>query len=155
MNRFLYKSEKKGLAFLFSDEGWTFIEVIVVLAIILILSGSIGIIAFRYISQAQVASAKNQIQLYSLALNSYALDNKVYPSSSQNLEALWTKPSGSPEASNWCGPYVEKRPSFDPWGNPYEYQVPGPHGLPFALLSLGADGCEGGEGEAADISSWE
>jgi general secretion pathway protein G len=137
------------------DAGWTFIEIIVVLAIILILSGTVGIMAFRFIGQAKVTSAKNQIQNYSLALNSYALDNNGYPSPEQGLGALYAKPSGEPEAKNWRGPYVEKVPDADPWGNAYQYQVPGPDGLPFGLVSLGADGAEGGEGDNADITSWE
>lgn len=146
------KSLGRGLR---REDGWTFIEVIVVLAIILILSGTVGILAFRYIGQANVANAKSQLQTYSLALNAYAMDNSAYPSQSQGLDALWTKPSGDPVPANWRGPYLEKKPVNDPWGTPYQYQVPGPSGLPFGVVSLGADRQAGGEGDNADLNSWE
>jgi len=144
-----------GRRFAQDEEGWTFIEIIVVLAIILILAGTVGIMAFRYIAQANVASAKSQVQTYALALNSYAMDNNAYPSQEQSLEALWTKPAGEPAPKNWRGPYVEKEPTKDAWGNAFEYQIPGPNGLPFGLTSLGADGAAGGEGDNADINSWQ
>jgi general secretion pathway protein G len=138
-----------------NDEGWTFIEIIVVLAIILILSGTVGFATFRFTGQARVSSAKDQIQNLALALNSYALDTGSVPSPDQGFSALWNKPSGDPESKNWRGPYLEKAPGTDPWGNDFRYQVPGPNGLPFGILCLGADGSEGGEGDNADIASWQ
>jgi general secretion pathway protein G len=138
-----------------NEEGWTFFEVLVVLAIILILSGTVAIAAFQNIAKANVASARDQIQIYSLALNAYAMDNNAFPSQTQGLQALRIKPSEEPVPQNWRGPYIEKNVTNDPWGTPYQYQVPGPSGLPFGLLSLGADKQTGGEGDNADISSWE
>ena len=137
------------------NQSTTFIEVIVVLAIILILAGTVGIMAFKYIGTANVASARNQIQTYALALNAYALDNNNYPTPAQGLDALWTEPSSEPAPKHWKGPYVEKKPTNDAWGNPFNYQVPGPNKLPFGLSSLGADGQAGGEGDNADLNSWE
>ena len=83
------------------------------------------------------------------ALDVYRLDNFQYPSSEQGLEALVEKPAGFPEPKNWNPDgYIKKLPT-DPWGSPYVYERA--DGAAFALLSLGADGQEGGEGLNADI----
>jgi len=137
------------------EAGWTFIEIIVVLAIILILTATVGVLAFQYIGQANTAAAKTQIQTFSMALNSYMYTNGKFPSQEQGLKALWQKPNGEPVPNNWTGPYLEKEPGNDPWGHPYQYKVPGPNGLPFGVFSYGADGVEGGEADNADITSWQ
>jgi general secretion pathway protein G len=135
--------------------GWTFVETLVVIAIVMILTGTVGFIAFRYIDQARRVSAQTQIETYGLALSSYFIDNLIYPAQDQGLEALWSKPNLDPIPQNWNGPYIDRQPESDPWGNPFIYEVPGPNGLPFAVISYGADGLPGGEGNDADISSWE
>ena len=137
------------------EAGFTFIETLVVILIILILSSAVGFTAFRYIDKAKIAAARNQIESYSLALNGYLFDCENYPSEEQGLNALWEKPILSPVPSGWDGPYVTKKPGNDPWGNEYEFTVPGPNGLPFGIRSFGADKMEGGEGDNKDISSWE
>ncbi|HEY9593784.1 MAG TPA: type II secretion system major pseudopilin GspG [Spirochaetia bacterium] len=124
------------------------------IAIILILTSSVGFMAFRYIDKARVVTAKSQIESVSLALNAYALDCKQYPTKEQGLDALWEKPAIEPIPSGWNGPYVTKKITEDPWGHPYELTVPGPSGLPFGLRSFGADGKEGGEGNDKDVMSW-
>jgi general secretion pathway protein G len=130
-------------------------EIIIVMAIILILTSAVGFMAFRYIDKARQVTAKSQIETLSLALNAYALDCKQFPAQEQGLDSLWVKPVLEPMPAGWAGPYVNKKISADPWGNPFEYTVPGPNGLPFGIRSFGADGKEGGEGNDKDIASWE
>ena len=137
------------------DDGWTFIETLIVIGIIFILSSSVGFMAVRYLDKAKTVSARSQIETYSLALDAYYLDCGTYPSADQGLESLWEKPTSSPEPEHWDGPYVNKPISKDPWGNPYQYNVPGPNGLSVGIRTLGADGTEGGEGVNADVTSWE
>lgn len=137
------------------EGGWTFVETLIVIAIIIILTGSVGFAAFRYIDKAKISTTKSQIESLGLALNAYYIDCKRYPSEEQGLVALWEKPILEPVPAGWDGPYIEKALPDDPWGNPYEYTVPGPHGLPWGIRSLGADGTEGGEGKEGDITSWE
>ena len=135
------------------EDAWTFIETLIVITIILILTAAVGFAAFRYVDQAKVATAKSQIETFSMALNSYFFDCGSYPTKEQGLEALWIKPAGA--SDGWKGPYLQKPVPKDPWGNAYEYSVPGPNGLPFGVKSLGSDGAEGGDGYAKDQSSWE
>ena len=138
-----------------NEEGFTFIETIIVIAIILILSAGVGFSAMKYIDNAKLASVKNQISTYKLALESYYLDCGVYPSESQSLLALWEKPTLSPVPIRWNGPYIDQEISNDPWGYSYIYNAPGQKNLPFTIKSYGADGMEGGEGKNADIVSWK
>jgi general secretion pathway protein G len=137
------------------EAGWTFVETLVVIGIVLILTGTVGFVAFRYLDRAKQAAARTQVETLSLALNAYLLDCETYPTEEQGLNALWQKPVIEPVPSGWQGPYVGKKIPTDPWGNEYEYQVPGPNGLPFGVRSFGADGVAGGEGNAADVASWE
>jgi general secretion pathway protein G len=134
------------------EAAWTFIETIIVIGIILILTATVGFSAFRYIDQAKVATTKSQIDTLSTALNSYFFDCGAYPTQEEGLNGLWAKPAG---VDKWNGPYLQKAVPKDAWGNAYEYVVPGPNGLPFGIRSLGSDGKDGGEGYAKDISSWE
>ena len=136
------------------DEGFNFTEVIVSIAIILVLSAFVGIISIRYIDKARHAAARSQIDTFVLALEAYYIDCGRYPTTEQGLQALKDKPSIEPISSNWAGPYIYKNVPNDPWGNPYEYTVPGPNGLPFSIRSFGADGREGGTDKDADIESW-
>lgn len=135
------------------EDAWTFVETLIVIGIIMILTAAVGFAAFRYIDQAKVAATKSQIETFSMAINSYFFDCGSFPTNEQGLEALWKKPSPAPEG--WKGPYLQKAVPKDAWGNAYEYKVPGPNGLPFSVLSFGSDGREGGDGYAYDLSSWE
>lgn len=137
-----------------NEEGFTFLETIIVIAIILLLSAGVGFSSVRYLDTARTASARNQISALKLSLESYYLDCGRFPSESQGLKALWEKPSLAPVPQGWAGPYVDREIPDDPWGNPFRYEVPGAKGLPFGIFSLGADGAEGGEGRDADILSW-
>ncbi len=130
--------------------GWTFVETLIVIGIILILTSAVGFMAFKYIDQAKQATAKSQIETFALALSSYYIDCKSYPDPSQGLTPLWEKPAG---VDGWNGPYIAKAVPKDPWGHDYVLKVPGPNGLPFEIVSLGPTGAEGGSGANASISS--
>jgi general secretion pathway protein G len=134
--------------------GWTFIETIIVIAIVLILTSSVGVMAFRYVDRARMVAARSQIENYSMALHSYYLDNQRYPTNDQGLDALWTAPILDPVPTGWDGPYTDRAIVPDPWSNPYEYETPGANGLPFGIQSYGADGAPGGTAADADITSW-
>ena len=98
-----------------------------------------------------------QISLFGQALELYQADNGTYPSTDQGLQALVEKPSSEPAPQNYMeGGYLKKRTiPKDPWGRDYVYVCPGQHGNDFEIMSFGADGQEGGEGENADVKSWE
>jgi len=138
-----------------SDEGFTFIETIVTISIILILSAAVGFSALKYIERARVSACRNQIEMFRLALQSYHLDCGQYPSEAQGLKALWEKPILAPVPPLWEGPYTDRQIPKDTWGNSYIYKNPGDKNLPFTIVSYGADGKEGGEGANADIYSWD
>ena len=138
-----------------NEDGWTFMETLIVIAIILILTSSVGYMAVQYLDKARIAAAKSQIESFCTALESYYIDNGRYPSGEQGLAALWEKPTVQPVSDKWSGPYMYKNTPKDPWGNEYEYTSPGKNGLPYTIRSFGADGREGGEKNDADISSWE
>jgi general secretion pathway protein G len=90
------------------------------------------------------------------ALDAYRLDNGRYPTTDQGIDALRSAPTVEPAPRNWRGPYLRREIPADPWGNPYQYVSPGefnPHS--YDRLSRGADGPPGGEGENADINSWD
>lgn len=136
--------------------GFTLIEVLVVIVVLSVLATLVAPNVFRHVGTARESTALSQIEMLSAALDAYRLDNGRYPTTEQGLAALWSEPVGEPRASNWRGPYLRKAVPLDPWSRPYIYRFPGqenPHG--FDLLSLGADGSPGGEGEDADVKGWE
>ena len=134
-------------------KGFTLIEIVIAIAILAILSAIVIPRVVGRVEDARVARAKSDIQALGTALNLYKLDNFAYPSTEQGLEALVSKPAGSPEARNWKqGGYIERLPK-DPWGNDYQYISPGQRGE-VDVYSLGADAQLGGEGAAADVGNW-
>jgi general secretion pathway protein G len=136
--------------------GFTLIEILVVITVIAILASIVTPMVFRNVGDAKASSARAQIEILATALDSYRLDNDFYPSTAQGLAALRTKPSGQPAAANWRGPYLRKDPPLDPWRRPYFYVSPGTiNSESYDLLTYGRDGQAGGEGEDADVSSWE
>ncbi len=137
------------------DRGFTFMETIVVVTIILILSAGVGFSVLKYIDYAKTAACRNQIETFRLAVQSYYLDCGMYPTQAQSLSALWEKPILAPVPPFWNGPYIERELPLDPWGYEYHYKNPGDKGLPFTIFSYGADGMEGGEGQNEDIISWQ
>lgn len=135
--------------------GFTLIELLVVIAIIATLAAVVAPSIFQNVGDAKKTAAKSQIELLSLALNSYRLDNELFPSTDQGLEALRTPPTAGEQARNWRGPYLSRLVPLDPWGRPYVYVSPGHANLnSYDLYSLGRDGKVGGDGEDADITSW-
>ncbi len=142
-------------AFIKNEDGWTFIETLIVISIVLILTSTVGFMSFKYVGKGRVVAARTQIENFSMALDTYFMDNRHYPIEEQGLGSLWEKPVLEPVPKDWDGPYLKKTPAKDPWGNNYEYTVPGINGLPYGIRSLGADGNPAGEGIDKDISSWE
>ena len=132
--------------------GFSLIELLVVLVILGLLAGLVGPRVMKYLGGAKTDSAKLQIEDIGAALDLYRLEVGSYPTTDQGLEALVVEPEG---VAGWNGPYLKK--SFipkDPWGGDYVYQFPGEHGE-YDIVAYGADGQPGGEGESADVVSWE
>lgn len=130
--------------------GFTLLELLVVLVILGLLVGYVAPRFFGQVGKSEVKVAKAQIRALEDALDQYRLDIGHYPTSEQGLAALNTQPAGE---ARWQGPYLKKGVPNDPWGNPYQYRVPGEHGE-LDLSSLGKDGQPGGSGEAADLTNW-
>ena len=133
------------------QRGFTLIELLVVIIVLGLLVGLVGPRLFGRVGQSKQAAARAQIELLGAALDQYRLDVGAYPNSGQGLDAL----QRNPNAPNWNGPYLKKAVPKDPWGNQYKYRCcPGQNGE-YDLWSEGADGAPGGEGENADITSWD
>ncbi len=145
------------------SEGFTYIETVAVIAIGAVLTAGSVFSATKLIASARKTAAKTQIEQFSCALQSYFLDCGRFPTTEQGLAALWEKPVLYPLPENWNGPYLDREPGNDPWGTDFKYlssessALPAevPEGLPFILISYGADGKEGGEGGSDDICSWK
>lgn len=134
--------------------GFTLIELLVVLLILGMIAGLAGPQVMKYLGESKTKTAKLQIEELSTSLDLFKLDAGRYPDAQEGLQALVEAPSGL-GADRWRGPYLKKKAvPKDPWGNDYQYAVPGKHGA-FDIVSLGSDGKEGGEGEAKDVASWE
>jgi len=148
-------SNRKFSSVLRSKGGFTLIEILVVVTVIAILAALVGPSVFRHLGRAKDAAARSQMEMLGAALDAYRLDNGRYPTTAQGLEALRTEPTAEPQPRNWQGPYLRKAVPPDPWGNPYSYTSPGEHNPgSYDLLTYGADGAVGGEGEDADIRAW-
>jgi general secretion pathway protein G len=135
--------------------GFTLIEILVVIVVIAILATLVAPNVFQHVGTAKSTTAKSQIEMMSSALDAYRLDTGAYPNTAQGLAALQELPTIDPP-TNWRGPYLRKAVPMDPWGHPYVFVSPGeanPKG--FDLISYGADGKLGGEGEDADVVSWK
>ena len=132
--------------------GFTLIELMVVLLIIGVLAALIVPNVLNRADDARVTAAKTDVTNLMQALKLYRLDNQRYPTAEQGLLALLTKPTASPVPNNWKT-YLDQLPK-DPWGQPYVYLNPGIKGE-IDVMSFGADGQAGGEGNNADIGSWQ
>lgn len=138
------------------ERGVTLLEVVVVVIILGLLAALVGPRIFGRVSEAQSETARTQIRLLTLALDNYRFDNGSYPTTAQGLAALRQRPTTDPVPRAWKGPYLRREVPDDPWGRPYLYRSPGEvNPAEFDLLTLGRDGQPGGEGDDADITSWE
>jgi general secretion pathway protein G len=134
------------------EDGFTLIEILVVITIIGLLMSLVGPRVLTYLSESKVKAATIQEQSFASSLDLFYLDLGHYPSTSEGLAALVQRPAGE---TGWNGPYLQKGyvPN-DPWGHPYSYRSPSEHG-PYEIVSLGSSGKEGGTGTAVAIKSWE
>lgn len=130
-------------------QGFTLIELLVVLAILTLLAGLVGPRVLGQLGGAKSKTAAVQIADLEKSLDLFKLDVGRYPTSDEGLQALVSKPA---TAAGWNGPYVKGGVPNDPWGKPYKYTSPAAGGG-VEILSLGADGAPGGEGENADIKN--
>ena len=134
------------------QRGFTLIELMVVLAIIGVLAALIVPNVLGRADDARITAARTDVGNLMQALKLYKLDNQRFPSAEQGLNALILKPATEPVPGNWK-PYLDKLPN-DPWGRAYQYMNPGIKGE-VDVLSFGADGQAGGEGNNADVGSWQ
>jgi general secretion pathway protein G len=140
-------------AFQAAARGFTLIEILIVATIIALIVGFAADRLFLGGDQAKARLAKSKLAEISGYLDLYKLDVGKYPSGQDGLNALFQAPSG---VTNWNGPYVKTANALkDPWNNDIIYRAPGEQSRPFDLVSLGADGKEGGEGANKDVKSWE
>jgi general secretion pathway protein G len=135
-----------------SSRGFTLIELMVVLVIIGVLGALIVPNVLNRASDARVTAARTDVNNLMQALKLYKLDNQRYPSGEQGLQALVAKPTVGSVPNNWK-PYLDKLPN-DPWSHPYQYANPGVKGE-IDVYSFGADGQLGGEGNDAEVGSWQ
>ncbi len=131
------------------QQGFTLVEMLVVITIIGLIMGLIGPRVLNYLSESKVKAAKIQLQSFGGALDLFYLDAGRFPSTAEGLAALVQR---TPGIAAWNGPYLKGgNVPNDPWNNPYVYRSPGERG-PYDIMSYGSDGQEGGSGVAADIS---
>lgn len=131
--------------------GFSLIELLIVMVILGLLASLVGPKMFGKVGKSKQKSAKAQIALFETALDLYRLDVGTYPNTEMGLEALR---ENTDNLDQWDGPYLPKDIPLDPWGNPYVYTSPSEKG-DFEIISYGADGSEGGEGDDQDIMNWK
>ncbi len=129
------------------SRGFTLIELLVVLAILTLLAGLVGPRVLSQLGGAKSKTAAIQIADFEKSLELFKLDVGRFPSTEEGLQALSVKPGA---ANGWNGPYIKGTVPNDPWGKPYKYTSPAPGGG-VEILTLGADGAVGGDGENADL----
>ncbi|MES2356530.1 MAG: type II secretion system major pseudopilin GspG [Pseudomonadota bacterium] len=131
-------------------DGFTLLELLVVMVIIGLLAGYVAPRYFAQIGKSEIKAARAQIDAFEKALETYRLDTGHYPTTEQGLDALMKQPAGE---AKWQGPYLKKALPPDPWSNAYVYKQPGEHG-DVDILSYGRDGKPGGANEDADVTNW-
>ena len=139
------------------QSGFSLLEIMAVVVIMGLLMSIIGVSISGQIDKARLATAKAQIAQLESALELYRMDNGRYPTTSQGLEALVTRPGEAPEPRNYpAGGYLSKSDALlDPWSEPFQYASPGSHNAHgFDLWTLGADQAPGGEAGDSDIGNW-
>jgi general secretion pathway protein G len=137
-----------------TNAGFSLVEILVVLVIMGLLISVVAPTVLNRADEARVQKAQADFKAIETALKIYRLDNYVYPTTEQGLEALVEPSTLDPEPRNFKqGGYLEEVP-VDPWGKPYLYLSPGEHGE-IDIYTYGADGLSGGEDQAADIGNWK
>lgn len=133
------------------EEGFTLVEILVVITIIGLIMGLVGPRVLNYLGQSKEKAAAIQIESFASSLDLFYLDNGRYPTSSEGLTALVKRPAS---ASGWNGPYLKgANVPLDPWGRAYVYRSPGQHGV-YDIMSNGASGQDGGTNAATAITNW-
>ena len=136
-----------------SQRGFSLVEILVVLVIMGLLISIVAPTVLNRADEARVQKAYADFKAIETALKIYRLDNYVYPTTEQGLEALVEASSLDPEPRNFkAGGYLQQLP-LDPWGRPYLYLSPGERGE-IDIYTLGADGVTGGEDQNADVGNW-
>jgi general secretion pathway protein G len=147
---FFKASEKRERRQDIGQQGFTLVEMLVVITIIGLIMSLIGPRVLNYLSESKVKAAKIQLQSFAGALDLFYLDAGRFPSSSEGLSALMQR---TPGVAAWNGPYLKGNSlPNDPWSHPYIYRAPGDR-APYEIISYGSDGQEGGTGLAADITT--
>lgn len=149
----IYKNTQEKFIHVNNKNGFTLIEIMVVVVILSILAAIIVPKIMDRPDQARIVKAQSDIRVIETALKLYKLDNHFYPSTDQGLESLVIRPTDNPEPKKWKkGGYLDRLPR-DPWDEEYLYLNPGIRGA-IDIFSFGADGQPGGEGIARDIGNW-
>ena len=130
-------------------QGFTLLELLIVILIIGLLTGIVAPRFMSQISRSEVTTARAQLDAFRKALEAFRIDNGRYPSSAEGLAALTVAPTATPR---WHGPYLQDAVPADPWGSPYQYRSPGADGRDYEVLSYGHDRAIGGSGDDADLS---
>lgn len=135
--------------------GFTFLEILIALLIVSILSGVVGLSLYQHVRKAKIEAARTQIKTFQSALQIYRAEQGRFPTQDQGLQALCTRPESAPVPPQYPeeGYLESRRVPRDPWGRDYIYLVPGRNNEPYEIISYGSDGDVDGEGEAADIST--
>jgi general secretion pathway protein G len=146
--------EPKGTRRLRDRSGFTLIEIMVVIVILGLLAALVVPKLIGRTEEAKKTQARIQIKNIEQALGLFKLDNGFFPATDQGIEALVKIPDAGRVPKNYRKDAYMDRVPKDPWGNAYVYLSPGTHG-DYDISSYGADGAAGGEGEDADVNSWD
>lgn len=134
-----------------NSRGFSLLEMLVVLVIIGLIASLVGPRLFSRVDSSKVQVADTQTRMLRGAVETFRLEVGRLPTGSEGLQVLYDRPADQRAAARWRGPYLDEPVPIDPWGNAYQYSIPGRESMPFALFSLGADGARGGEGNDADV----
>ena len=132
-------------------QGFSIVELLVVMVILGLLMGLVGPRLFGKVDSSKVKTAEAQVKMLKTSLQTYRLDLGSYPSTDQGLQALMRRPQSGANLDFWQGPYLDDALPVDPWNNPYQYRLEPTETQDFVLFSMGADGQEGGEGLNKDV----
>ena len=135
-----------------NKSGFTLLEILVVMVMIGLLASLVAPKLFNKLGKAKIKTARAQISLIETAVDAFRLDVGRYPSDEEGLTILWSDPGN---VKMWDGLYLPKPVKADPWGTSYVYNSPGTNGRAYEIMSLGADGEEGGTDDNSDISIWD